>query len=309
MIVALASVMSVGCLGTGFDNESPNEPENGAPQKSRTSPRSRAGPAQQPYEAGAGGANATGPGGLSGPGPPPAALPPQPQPYAPAPIGQVTNPNDPINIVDQNWMRSRAGGVLVELINALPPGQRERVKDVPFNADPSVGDVNAFAACENGAPLMAITDGLLQIEAYSAQLRATDELFGTRKLDQYLSYVAQNQKPNEPIVQPPPGLIDGGQHVDPRKVARQHVLFDEQLAFVLGHELAHHYLGHTGCANGPRTAGMNPLSLGVRVVSRPARAGLQPVQEAAADVAGTNNLLTAGQRRQGAHWNEEGAPC
>ena len=38
--------------------------------------------------------------------------------------------------------------------------------------------------------------------------------------------------------------------LDARKLARQRFLFDEQIGFILGHELGHHYRGHTGCAQG-----------------------------------------------------------
>ena len=36
----------------------------------------------------------------------------------------------------------------------------------------------------------------------------------------------------------------------PRRVSRAHEMFDEIAAFTFGHELAHHYRGHTGCAHG-----------------------------------------------------------
>jgi hypothetical protein len=154
-------------------------------------------------------------------------------------------------------------------------------------------------------PLMAITDSLLQIEAYVAQFKATDEIFGTSKLDAYLQLVAQNTRPHQPSPTPPAGFIDPTQSADGRKVARQHQLMDEQLAFVLGHELAHHHLGHTGCANGQGgSRGVNPADLG-RLLTRVMPAFNQP-NEVAADIAGINNLLTAGSRRQGAKWNEEG---
>jgi len=219
----------------------------------------------------------------------------------------IPNPFDPINTVDINWLRNEAGVVIDALIDALPPNQKVRVQGIPLIADPTVGEVNAFAACDDqGLPLMAITDGLLQIEAYIAQFRATDELFGTNKLDQYLQRVAQYQQPRQPIVTPPAGFVDPVQNADPRKVARQHQLMDEQLAFVLGHELGHHHLGHTGCANGQGTSrGVSPSDLG-RLLSRAVPMFNQP-NEIASDVAGTNNLLSAGARQQGYKWNEEGA--
>lgn len=216
-------------------------------------------------------------------------------------------PYDPINTLDTAWLRATAASVLAELIAALPADSQAKVQGVPFVPDAKVGEINAYAACnEEHMPLMAITDGLLQIEAYVAQFRATDELFGTQKLDTYLKLVATSQKPGEPIVGPAPGLVDPAQNADPRKVTRQHQLFEEQVSFVLGHELGHHHLGHTGCATGQSgDRNVNVADLG-RILARVVPVMNQP-NEVAADIAGINNLLTAGARRPNYHWNEEGA--
>ncbi len=224
---------------------------------------------------------------------------------APAPTGGLpTSPlNDPINNVDVGFLRSQAGVVMGELIGALPANKQSIVRDIPFVADPTPGEVNAFAACDDqGLPLMAITDGLLEIEAYIAQYKANDEIFGTRKLDEYLRLLAQQGG----MVRPGPGFVDPGQQIDARKVSRQHQLFDEQVGFVLGHELGHHHLGHLGCtANQGGSRGVNPADLG-RLLSRTLPLFNQP-NEIAADVAGTNNLLAAGMRRQGYRLTEGGA--
>ena len=122
-------------------------------------------------------------------------------PYAGPPV-----PSDPITLVDLNYLRASAASVLAELVAALPPAAQAKVNNVPLVSDASVGEVNTYAACDpQHMPLMGITDGLLQIEAYTAALRATDELFGTQKLDTYLTSLAANQKPGAPIVAPPPG--------------------------------------------------------------------------------------------------------
>jgi len=210
---------------------------------------------------------------------------------------------DPINMMDINWLRQHSGVVMGELIEALPADKSAMVRDIPFVADPTPGEVNAFAACDDqGLPLMAITDGLLQVEAYIAQFKATDEVFGTHKLDDYLKLLAQKGG----FAHPPPGFVDPVQSVDGRKVARQHQLFEEQVGFVLGHELGHHHLGHLGCTTnrgGSRT--VTPADLG-RILSRTVPFLNQP-NEIAADVAGTKNVLAAGARRQGYHWTENGA--
>jgi hypothetical protein len=243
----------------------------------------------------------------------------QPQPQQPAP--QPTSPvpglpfplpgmpgtssplNDPINAMDINYLRTQAGVVMGELIQALPADKNAIVRDIPFIADPTPGEVNAFAACDDqGLPLMAITDGLLEVEAYIAQFRATDETFGTRKLDDYMRLLAQNGG----FARPPAGFVDPTQSMDPRKISRQHQLFEEQVGFVLGHELGHHHLGHLGCtANRGGSRGVSPADLG-RLLSRTLPLFNQP-NEIAADMAGTKNVLAAGARRQQYRWTENGA--
>lgn len=232
----------------------------------------------------------------------PAATPPMQLPPPGPPVM-----SDPINDVNLPWLRAAAGGVLGELTAALPDQLRARVEGIPFITDPAVDEVNAFAACNaERMPLMAVTDGLLQIESYMAQLRAVDDVFGTHKLDQYLDYVAKNQKPRQPILAPPPGMIEPAQHTEYRKVVREHQLLEEQLAFVLGHELAHHYLGHTGCAvgqTGARRATSGDLARKLSHIIPIASMG----NEVNADIAGVNNLLTAGSRRRSYRWTETGA--
>jgi hypothetical protein len=215
--------------------------------------------------------------------------------------------NDAINAMDMNVLRATAASVLGELTNALAPAEQAKVRGIPFVPDVKPTEINAYAACdEKNMPRMSITDGLLQIEAYIAQLKATDEVFGTQKLDRYLTALAQTQKPGEPIMPPPAGLIDPAQHTDGRKVMRQQQIFEEQLAFVLGHELAHHYLGHTGCAIGQSgDRAVTPADL-LRRASQVAGVVNQP-NEVAADWSGVGNLLAAGSRRQGYRWTEQGA--
>src|SRR5262249_33067789 len=84
----------------------------------------------------------------------------------------------------------------------------------------------------------------------------------------------------------------------------QHDVFDETLGFVLGHELAHHHLGHLPCTGGSGFLGMGDIA---RDLSGAVPIFNQP-NELAADSAGTNNVLVAGARRSGTHWTAGGAP-
>jgi len=187
-------------------------------------------------------------------------------------------------------------------VTNLPAPQQARVRGIPLITDNTVGEVNAFASCtRDGKTAMAITDGLLDIQAHLAQARAIDEVFGSRKADEYIRFVAQNQRPKTPIVQPPVGMFDAAQTADSRKVTRQHQLLDEQLAFVLGHELAHHYLGHLPCT---ASGGLSAAEVG-RVLSDAVPLFNQP-NEIGADMAGVNNVLTSGARRSNGYRLTEG---
>lgn len=228
---------------------------------------------------------------------------PQPSPPAvgPAPAAPPIQ-HDPLNAIELGFLRSRAQAVLGELVGALAPAQQQRVQSIPLIVDDEVGEVNAFAACASGRAAMAISDGLLDIQAHLAQARALDELFGSRKVEEYIRLIAQNQRPKQPVVRPAAGFFPAGQAFDARKITRQHEVFDEQLAFVLGHELAHHYLGHLPCSSG---GGLSLADVS-RVLSDAVPIFNQP-NELAADYAGTNNLLSAGARRTGYRLSEGGA--
>lgn len=228
--------------------------------------------------------------------PPPAIAPSVP----PAAIPSVTN--DPINALNRGWLRQSAQSILVELTRALPDVARGRVEGIPLAVDDTPGDVNAFAACSDGRSLMAVTDGLLEIMAWLAMAKAHDELFGTTKTDEYIGFIAQNLAPGRDIPRPS-GFFAAAAQNDGRKVQRQHVLFEEELAFVLGHELAHHHLGHLPCTGRSGPLGSAELA---RVLSSQVPLFNQP-NEAAADLAGTTNVLDSGARRSGARWSEEGA--
>jgi hypothetical protein len=234
------------------------------------------------------------------------AQPPYPQQY-PAPPA-VTLPsvplpnvaNDPINDTNLGWLRQQAQAILNDLVAALPDASRARVQGIPLVVDDTPGEVNAFAACSDGHAMMAITDGLLEITAGLAQASAADQIFGGNKTDQYIHFIATHLEQGKAIPRPA-GLFDAATQSDGRKVQRQHVWFEEEVAFILGHELAHHHLGHLPCTGQPGLFGGGDL---LRSLARNIPLFNQP-NESAADLAGTTNVLDAGARRS-MHWTEEG---
>lgn len=218
-----------------------------------------------------------------------------------APGAQV-GANDAINNHDITFLRKRAEQILGELVAALPAPQQARVAGIPLVVDATPGEVNAFASCSGSRSAMAITDGLLQIQSQLARFRAYDELGGTNKVGEYIGVIARGARPKQPLPEVPAGFVDPRLDQDFRKVTRQYQVLDEELAFVMGHELGHHYLGHLPCTagGGLGLAEINAiLSNAVPVFNQP--------NELAADMAGINNTLTMGARRTDYKLTEGGA--
>jgi hypothetical protein len=245
-----------------------------------------------------------------GQGAPPA---PPPQPPAPgqAPPPPPAAPNRPLlpPLVGSVMWQAEARAILQELESNLSPDKRQLVAGIPMVFDPNPGEINAFAGCDDsGAPFIAGTEGLLEAIDAIAQTKATDELFGTRTYDAYTSAVtpALVSRSNANALLPP-NVIPPQYWADPRRISRAHEMFDEIVAFTFGHELSHHYLGHTGCAHG-QPAGIPPAvtDLG-RALSTAVNLFNQP-NEIAADSAGCINVLDSGLARSGRayRWNEEG---
>jgi hypothetical protein len=199
--------------------------------------------------------------------------------------------------------------VLNELIANLSPDKQAKVQGIPMVFDNNPNSINAFAGCdEKGAPFIAATEGLLQAIDAISQTIAQDDLYGTHTYDQYTSTVlprlAQSAGASPAL---PLGIIPFNTVLDPRRLSHAREIFDDITAFTFGHELSHHYLGHTGCANGqPGAVGLTPAALG-QIVTR-VIPGLNQPMEVAADSAGVVNVLDAGRaRRPNFAWSERGA--
>jgi hypothetical protein len=204
------------------------------------------------------------------------------------------------------FMRQEPAAVIAELIANLAEQPRARVQGIPLQVIEDPKDVNAFAGCSNaGSAFMGITSPLVLILARTSEARAYDEIFGTAKYGELATGFANEVRGQKTVSGPPSGFLPLPQALDPRKLARQKFLFDEQVAFVLGHELAHHYRGHTGCANGATSGGITPQDVG-RLLSNTVPLFNQP-SEIEADVQGTFNVLDTGSRRAAGRFTEEGA--
>ncbi len=195
-------------------------------------------------------------------------------------------------------LRRRAVAIHQALLRALPPSERALLADVPFVFTPSAGDVNAFAACTKRGAFITVTDGLMVVQAQLARAQATDEVFHTNKRDGYLALLARSA-----ALLPPGAFINANQDAHPDKRRRQARLFDEGIAFVIAHELAHHRLSHTGCVGHDHDTATT-ADVG-RLLSRRVPLFNQP-SELASDVYGVENVLAAGAG-EGTGWTEDGA--
>jgi hypothetical protein len=227
---------------------------------------------------------------VPGPQAPPAPT----QPPAPQVVPGST---DAGGFLTQPFMQAEATQMLRDLVAALPADRKAKVDGIPLLFDGQSGEVNAFAGCDGGAPFMAITLPLLAAMGHIAEAKASDEVFGSQRVDAYTRLAGAAVAAGQPVPDPPAGFYGPQEANDPRKLGRERVVLDEMLGFVLGHELGHHYLGHTGCANGDVSHGVDPATLG-RIASNVVPALNQP-NEIAADINGTQNMLDVGLSRPG----------
>jgi hypothetical protein len=244
------------------------------------------------------------------PYPPPAPAPVSAPPPGPAP-GPASAPGRPLlgALVGAPMWQAETRAVLQELEANLSPANQQLVAGIPLVFDPDPTQVNAFAGCDDsGEPFIAGTEGLLEAIDGIAQTKATDELYGTRAYDAYSSAVTPalvSTQGGRALL--PGGVVPAQLWPDPRRVSRAHEIFDEVVAFTFGHELSHHYLGHTGCARG-QPAGIPPVvsDLG-RLASNAVPLFNQP-NEIAADTNGCINVLDTGRARSASayRWTEEG---
>jgi hypothetical protein len=248
---------------------------------------------------------------LPAPAPPqPAPAPPQPAPAPPQPApAPATNRPLLVPLVGTVMWQAEVRAVVVELENNLSDEQRRLVTGIPLVFDPTPTDINAFAGCDDsGAPFVTGTEGLLEAIDAIAQTRATDEMFHTQTYDAYTRAVLPQLTSSQTATAALPLNVIPAQYLaDVRRLSRAHEMFDEIAAFTFGHELAHHYRGHTGCAHG-QPAGIPPQWSTARRIASSAVPWINQFNENEADQYGTYDVLATGRARRqtGLAWTEEG---
>ena len=221
---------------------------------------------------------------------------------APAPA----NSTDSNGAMTMAFLRTEVVSVIDEVRQHLPPAHLARVQNVPFHIVDDPAEPNAAAGCAPGsrAPMIMITTPMLTIAAATSEAHAYDELAHTSTYETYANDIMDMIRRGS-VRGLAHGALSGPLATDPRKLARQRQLFDEQVAFILGHEMAHHYRGHTGCAPGGSASSAQAEDL-QRSLAQTAPPLEQPF-EIEADMWGITSVLEAGHDRHGGHWGDEGA--
>ena len=219
----------------------------------------------------------------------------------------IPSPAQMLAPLTTSMMHTEVRSVLDELIAHLQTTQASRVRGIPLKFDPEPNDINAYAGCDaQGKPYLAGTVGLLQAIFAIAETHSCDEIDGARSYDTYMATVTPlltAAKPGSPQLQT--NVLPAQCVVDPRVLSHARELFDEIAAFTFGHELAHHYLGHTGCAinDSPFTQGLATIE---HLTQSVVPAMNQP-NELAADTFGLSNVMDTGRARKPHYeWTEKG---
>jgi hypothetical protein len=207
-------------------------------------------------------------------------------PQRPSVIHDGSVANDALHMGSLDALHAMAQKTLAALVGALGETKRQAVENVTLDFEGGLADVNAYATCTGyDRPVVIVTDGLLEILRQLALARATDEIFGTDRMDKYERWSLTHHGEVPPV-----DHLFGD---DPRASELAWSLVVDELAFVIGHELAHHYLGHIGCHR--NDAGQ----LALHIVPLFGQAA-----ELAADANGVMNTLEVGRDKE---WTEDGA--
>jgi hypothetical protein len=213
----------------------------------------------------------------------------------------------PAGALAESVLQSETRSIHAALLAALPEAQRARVAPVPLEIVAEAAEPNAAAACgrDTGRSVVVVTTAMLTLCSGIAETRASDELSGGTAYDQYARTVASSLQGHGPVQGVQPGLVPAATARDQRKLARQLQLFQQQIAFILAHEMAHHHRGHTSCV-GSGDAGRAQAEELARIASSALPTFTQPL-EVEADTWAVSTVLAAGSGRPGGSWDEEGA--
>lgn len=223
------------------------------------------------------------------------------------PKKEVVAPPPPVDllapVLGMPAMEEETKRILAELISHLPPDQASRVRGMPIEFE-QTDEINAYAGCDETGAFVAGTTGLLDVANGLAQTLAADQLFGLATHEKYVKFVVDKVMEDKPNLFYDLSNLPPETALDKKRLSRAHEIFDDIVAFTFGHELAHHYLGHTPCA-ATTPLERNLARLG-DIATRFAPVLNQPA-EIAADQAGIQSVLVTARARTTHPFNEGGA--
>jgi hypothetical protein len=116
---------------------------------------------------------------------------------------------------------------------------------------PDEGEVNARSGCPSPTSgRVELSRGVVLLAAQLAATRALDDDTGSDVHARYVDALARLLRRGGAVVPAAPRGLAAGAATGGAKLARQRVLFDDVLTFVLAHELGHLALGHAPCGGG-----------------------------------------------------------
>lgn len=167
---------------------------------------------------------------------------------------------------------------------------------VAFDDDP--GDPSAMVACDDdGDFVVVVTDAMLLLASNVARAQSFDDANGSRRIEDYASFVARTQLPGKRLLPPPPGFFTA------QKPA---TTFDTRLreafAFVAARELVHLRAGDLVCRHPTATheSGDDVWTPDERRRANEGAANVYPGRQASRDAEATVRVLEAGKTERGA---------
>jgi hypothetical protein len=307
-ILLLAPCLLLGCGLLSSDDDDPAPPPPPAPPVEVAPPPPPPPPAEPPPPQQTGGFTFPGLEGLPMPIPLPDANAPDPAAPARGSLPAVApGTYDASGHLTRAFLEQQTRAIHQALVASLDPRDNERVREIPFEIVDEAREPNAAAACTRAtrSPLMMITAAMLELAAGIAETKAYDEVAGTQTYEQYVTAVIEQVRGRQPVTGPNPTAHVAPYALDAHKLSRQRHLFEQQIAFIIGHELAHHYRGHTNCVGGRTEAEVQRDEL-IQVLAHVVPPFSQP-REVEADMWGVVDVLEAGRSRTDGAWTQEGA--
>ncbi|MDF2694368.1 MAG: hypothetical protein K0S65_2751 [Labilithrix sp.] len=140
-------------------------------------------------------------------------------------------------------LRAKAQGELRRLVAAMPASDQRRLVGIYTAFDPSVADPIAQVACDDdGDYVVVLSDAMLRLLTHIARAESYDEQNGSKKVEEYASFVVRSQVPGRRLLPPPPGF-----HIAEKPATTYDDRFADALSFVVAHELTRLRAGDLVC--------------------------------------------------------------